>query len=133
MGFVRFVGAHRHRHSGAEIGLFQIAYAIMRDTNTGGAIEHAIRQELNWFRNNLPVPTRFNRSRSKGYYRRGTKGISWFKDSAAECLARMHVLRQIAETHGQPITVVTEDRVGYIVYEDDVQVVAEPFADTRTG
>jgi len=105
----------------------------MRDTNTGGAIEHAIRQELNWFRNNLPVPTRFNRSRSKGYYRRGTKGISWFKDSAAECLARMHVLRQIAETHGQPITVVTEDRVGYIVDEDDVQVVAEPFADTRTG
>jgi hypothetical protein len=27
----------------------------------------------------------------------------------------------------------TETRVGYVVYEDDLQVVAEPFADTKTG
>ena len=27
---------------------------------------------------------RLNRSRSKGYYRRTTKGISWFKDTATE-------------------------------------------------
>lgn len=27
----------------------------------------------------------------------------------------------------------TETRIGYVVYEDDLQVVAEPFADTKTG
>jgi hypothetical protein len=27
----------------------------------------------------------------------------------------------------------TETRVGYVVYEDAFQVVAEPFSDTRTG
>ncbi len=28
---------------------------------------------------------------------------------------------------------IPEARVGYIIYEDDYQVVAEPFADTQTG
>jgi hypothetical protein len=27
----------------------------------------------------------------------------------------------------------SETRVGYLIYEDDFQVVAEPFADTQTG
>jgi len=26
-----------------------------------------------------------------------------------------------------------EERPGYVVYEDEHQVIAEPFADTRTG
>jgi len=26
----------------------------------------------------------------------------------------------------------TESRVGYVVYEDELQVVAEPFSDTQT-
>ncbi len=26
-----------------------------------------------------------------------------------------------------------EERIGHVVYEDDYQVVAEPFNDTRTG
>jgi hypothetical protein len=28
---------------------------------------------------------------------------------------------------------ITETRVGFIIYEDDLQVVAEPFSDTHTG
>jgi hypothetical protein len=35
--------------------------------------------------------------------------------------------------NGYSVALIREERVGYIVYQDDVQVIAEPFADTRTG
>ena len=88
---------------------------------------------LGWFWENLDTPDRFNRSKSKGFYRRTTRGIAWFKDSATDCLSRMHRIRVILEKYGHPVTMLTETRVGYVVYEDEFQVVAEPFADTKTG
>ncbi len=45
----------------------------------------------------------------------------------------MHRLKETLESYGHPVTVIRETRVGYVVYEDDLQVVAEPFADTDTG
>jgi len=88
---------------------------------------------LRWFGDNLATPDRFNRSKSKGFYRRTTRGIAWFKDSAADCLSRMHRIRSILEKYGHPVTMLTESRIGYVVYEDERQVVAEPFSDTRIG
>lgn len=41
-------------------------------------------------------------------------------------------MRRIAELHGHAVNVIAEERVGYLVYENEVQVVAEPFSDTRT-
>ncbi len=45
----------------------------------------------------------------------------------------MHTIKRILEMHGHMVVVLHETRVGYIVYEDDVQVIAEPFYNTRTG
>ena len=87
---------------------------------------------LTWFANHLETPLRFNRTRSKGYYRRNTRGIAWFKDTATEHLARIQEMRQVLERNGHVIEMLSETRVGYIVYEDTFQVVAEPFSDTRT-
>jgi hypothetical protein len=88
---------------------------------------------LVWFGKNLATPQRFNRSKSKGFYRRATRGTAWFKDSAADCLSRMHQMRGILEKYDHPVRMLTETRVGYVLYEDEFQVVAEPFSDTRTG
>ena len=44
----------------------------------------------------------------------------------------MFLLKRIAEEHGFLITVIRADRIGYVVYEDEFQAVAEPFSDTRT-
>ena len=132
VAFLRFIGTSRHAHSGVAAGLFQIAYSIRNSSTISPGEEQAIQQQLDWFSKHLPAPARLNRSRSKGYYRRTTKGISWFKDTATECLARMFMLKQIAEDHGYLVNVISEDRIGYIVYEDEVQVVAEPFSDTLT-
>ena len=45
----------------------------------------------------------------------------------------MHEIKRILEANGHVVHVLREDRVGYVVYEDKAQVVAEPFADTRIG
>ncbi len=42
-------------------------------------------------------------------------------------------MRDILEAHGHQVRMIHERRVGVIVYEDDLQVIAEPFADTETG
>ena len=70
---------------------------------------------------------------TKGFYRRKTRGIAWFRDTASECVSRMHDLKTILEAYGHSVTLVREERVGYVIYDDDLQVVAEPFTDTRTG
>jgi hypothetical protein len=42
-------------------------------------------------------------------------------------------MREILEKYGHPVAKLTETRVGYVVYDDELHVVAEPFSDTRTG
>ena len=132
MGFIRFVLAKRDPDSGVEEGLFQLAYRMRDDHGVSVADRAELQEQLEWFERNLTTPERFNRSGSKGYYRRNTRGIAWFKDTSAECVARMHRLKQLLESYGYSVNVIRETRVGYVVYEDELQMVAEPFADTNT-
>ena len=44
----------------------------------------------------------------------------------------MYKLKAIVERYGHTVFVINESRVGYVAYEDAIQVVAEPFAETRT-
>ena len=133
MPFVRFIVAERHPESGVEDGLFGIAYERREDPAVSVEDRRELHACLSWLDEHLKVPERFNRSRSKGYYRRATRGISWFRDSAVECIGRMHRIKAVLERYGHHVTMLSETRVGYVIYEDDVQVVAEPFSETRTG
>lgn len=133
MAFMRFVLARRDPDSGVEAGVFSAAYDLRASKHLSPEDRTSLEDALSWFETNLQTPERFNRSRSKGFYRRMTRGIAWFRDSAHEHLLRMHHLSRILESHGYAIELIREERLGYIVYEDAVQVVAEPFSDTRTG
>jgi hypothetical protein len=133
MPFLRFVVTGLHPESGVEDGLFGPAYKLRDDPALAETERNTLSDTLTWFETNLKTPARFNRTRSKGYYRRDTRGIAWFRDTAGDCLTRMHVLKRLIESHGNAVAVIYETHVGYIVYEDEAQVVAEPFADTRTG
>jgi hypothetical protein len=42
------------------------------------------------------------------------------------------VLKHILESHGIVVDVIKTNRPGYVVYEDDFQVAAEPFSETVT-
>jgi|SRR5919112_5217452 hypothetical protein len=133
MRFIRFVLKRRDLDSGVEAGIFTLAYELRDSHHLEAADRELLAETLAWFGKNLETPTRFNRSRSKGFDRRKTRGIAWFKDTASEHLARMHAIKAVLEKYGHSVTMLSESRVGYVTYEDAAQVVAEPFSETRTG
>jgi hypothetical protein len=128
---LRFVVANSHPDTGVEEGLFRAAH----DLRDGGLAPAPDRERLeallSWFDANLAKPERFNSTRSKGYYRRKTAGVSWLKPAAVEHLARMRELADVLERNGIRVSQITTDRPGYVVFEDDYQVVAEPFRGER--
>ena len=133
MYYLRFVISRRHQESNVSEGLLSAVYEQSRRADLPEASVRALRAHLDWFEANLKKPTRFARSRAKGNYRRDTRGVSWLKDSATGHIARMFALTKLVEELGVPVSVLRDRRVGYVVYEDEFQVVAEPFATTRVN
>ena len=80
---------------------------------------------MQWLETNLPVPARFARKRNVSH--RHTHGISWLRSSATDAIRYLRAISDIAQRHDYPVEVVQTERPGYIVYEDQWQVVAEPF------
>jgi hypothetical protein len=128
--YVRFVTDDVDVNSRQPVGVFQaIARLEYHDALT--AQERQQEKEISkWFDKNLPKPKRFTTSKPP-YYRKQSKAISWFKDSAHEHISQIRLLAAIVERHGIPVRMITTDRVGYVAYEDEYQVVAEPFAGKR--
>jgi hypothetical protein len=68
--------------------------------------------------------------RSQGtFLQEKNRALSWFKDTAIDHIAQIRELVSILENHGVHVRTLKTRRVGYIVYEDEYQIVAEPFAD----
>jgi uncharacterized short protein YbdD (DUF466 family) len=57
--------------------------------------------------------------------------VCWFKSSATHHIGRIYQMVYILEQYNLYVRVLKKERPGYIVYEDEHQVVAEPFADLR--
>ena len=111
------------------MGVFQAAFRL-RERGTLSPHEeelHDLTQQ--WFDENLKEPNRFTASKPP-YYRKPNKAISWLKDTAGEHLSHPRDLVGILENHGITVRMLKSDRVGYVVYEDDFQIVAEPFSET---
>jgi hypothetical protein len=131
--YIRFVVLRRNRDSGVSEGVFRLAYQLRDSVHVNRADREALADHLEWFTKNLRIPTRFNRTKSKGFFRRNSRGIAWFKDTAVEHIARMHQIKAILERCGHPVEMLVESRIGYVTHDDAFQVVAEPFSDTHTG
>jgi hypothetical protein len=124
--YVRFVVADIDKDSDKELGVFH-AVRTLRDSGELYQHEEAQHDQIRqWFNDNLEKPTRFTASKPP-FYRKQSKAISWFKDSAHEHIARVRDLVAILQQHGVSVRMLTTDRVGYVVYEDQYQIVAEPF------
>jgi hypothetical protein len=124
--YLRFVVADIHDNSGKELGVF---HAVLGLREAGKLAEHE--EELHdltrqWFNDNLEKPTRFTASKPP-FYRKPNKAISWFKNNAKDHLAHIRDLVAILQNHGIAVRMLKTDRVGYVVYEDEFQIVAEPF------
>lgn len=126
--YLRFVIGKKDESSGCRQGVF-VAAAELRDS---GELydyqEERLKEVLSWFKKNLKIPKKFSRATSHNTL---PKAISWYKDTAKECLSRMHDLKAILESHDVKVDIIQTDSPGYIVYEDEHQVTAEPFKSTR--
>jgi hypothetical protein len=122
--YVRFVTAQQHSDTGVHMGIFQTRI-LLRAVGQLPAWDEARLAELKaWFNDHLEKPERVARSRRPNGHH---AAVSWFKASAHEHIAHARELAALLEQHGIPTRMLTTDRPGYIVYEDEFQVAAEPF------
>ncbi len=56
--------------------------------------------------------------------------ISWFKDTAQTHIGKMREMVALLEHHDVSVRMIKTMRPGYVVYEDEFQIVAVPFADS---
>lgn len=130
MGYVRFVVHLRDADSTVRSGVFQAIEDLLKLGRLSTSEARRLRELEDWFNRNLSRPKRFSKKRNPNP--RGNRGISWFKDSATHHLAQMRDIVAILETHEVAVEMLATDTPGYVLYEDDIQVVAEPFTGTPT-
>jgi|SRR5215471_12313008 len=126
--YIRFVVTDIDEDSERMLGVFHAVWNL-RDRGRLHPYEeeqHDLIRE--WFNDNLERPTRFNASKAP-FCRTKRRAISWFKDTAREHIAWIRGLVAILQNHGVYVQMLKSDRAGYVVYEDEYQVTAEPFAD----
>jgi hypothetical protein len=126
--YLRFAVYKLDEDSGEPRGIFQ----AVSDLSAAGLLtdyEETLYQEVwNWFRRHLKAPTRLARASS---HSPKEVAICWFKAEAREHIAQARQLVRILEDHDLRVSQLTTHRPGYIVYEDECQIAAEPFRNSR--
>jgi hypothetical protein len=125
--FIRFVIGDLDEGSGRRQGLFQAGEALLLSGQMHTRDEKYLEELYAWFKAHLPVPTRFSLS-TRPHAK--AQAISWFRDTAAEHIERMRDYQRTLESYGLQVTLLRTKKPGYVVFEDEYQVVAYPFADT---
>ena len=108
-------------------------HAVHRLLDEGILYEHelvVVRETLDWFDKNLKEPNRFTKSK-RPFSGKKRRAISWFRSSASAHLARIRELIAVLENHQVMVRIIKTTRPGYVVYEDEFQVVSEPFRDAE--
>jgi hypothetical protein len=127
--FIRFVVDKLDRDSGRRLGVFQVVSQLLRDGALDPIERDQLEEQWRWFVDKLDAPDRFARSRKSNA---APRAISWFKSSAREHVSRMRLMVNVLRHQGIPVSELLSSRVGYVVFADEHQVAAEPFADTPT-
>ncbi|SRR6266404_752559 len=124
--FMRFVSSEVDEDSHVSAGLF-CAASQLRSADAVPEYEFDALTELReWFNVHLESP--FDHLPRTGRYERA---ICWFKPTAREHLARAWEMIAILERNDVLIWTIRSRKTGYVYYEDDAQVFAEPFDDVR--
>ncbi len=126
---IRFVIKDLSETSGYREGFFQEAYRLRRAYALLPEDHRQLDDLLKWFGKNLDEPKRFNSSKSKGWWRRDTRGICWFKVKSIEHVSKAQQMASLMRRNGIEVFELRTARPGVLVFEDPHQVVAEPFND----
>jgi len=118
--YVRFVIGRKDEDSHVEQGIFQAAGQALEWQDVTGPDADELKALRAWFNENLEKPTSFGRDKLR-------LGICWFKTNATEHISRIWQMVQILERNGIYVKKIRTDKPGYVMYEDEWQLVAEPF------
>jgi hypothetical protein len=91
--------------------------------------EETLEDIRDWFNDNLSKPAKFTNAKPP-HYRKRKNGISWFKASAKNHIGKIREIIAVLESYDVSVRMIKTDRPGYVVYEDQFQIVAVPFADS---
>ncbi len=118
--YIRFVIGRKDEDSHAELGIFQGAVQAVEERSVTGADAGELNELEKWFDKNLERPAAFGRGQLP-------LGICWFKTAAAAHISKIWAMVTILERNGIYVKKIRTDRPGYVIYEDEWQLVAEPF------
>ena len=124
--FIRFVSAEIDERSQVAAGLFCAAADLRWSDGLPDYEFDALTELKDWFREHLDSP--FDHLRRE---RRYEPAICWFKPTAREHLSRAWELVAILERNDVFVWTIKARRVGYVHYEDNVQVFARPYDEVR--
>jgi hypothetical protein len=118
--YVRFVIDRKDEDSHVGLGIFQAAAQAIEWGHITGSDADELNRLRGWFNQNLEKPTSFGRGTL-------SLGICWFKTGSAEHISRVYQMTRILERNGIQVLKIKTDKPGYVTYEDEWQLVAEPF------
>src|SRR5262245_1071514 len=124
---IRFVTDDRHPPYGHRTGIFASAHKIRPEQKLDPADHCELCELLTWFKEYLSLPARFAASRRP---HGDETGISWIRAIAHDHLKKLRRMAELIQAGGIGVRELRTTRPGYILYEDDHQVVALPFNDT---
>jgi len=115
--YLRFVSKAIDEDSRKPRGLFTETYALLDSGELNQKQWAQVRQELDWFKANLPIPPK--------KFKAG-RAIFWFRKDAVECVSRVWNLVHILREHGIYISYLSCRHLQNRIYSDDFQVAAYP-------
>ena len=121
--YLRFVLAATNPRTGQRAGLFHVAYRLQEAGTLSSTDQSELDALLRWFNHHLRRPTQFGRARFP-------HGVSWIRADAHAHVQRLQLLAALLRRHDLGVEMLRTDRPGFLVYQDDVQAIAEPFAAT---
>lgn len=127
--FLRFIGTEPDEDSRVSMGLFCAAEKLIHEVGLHEYEYEALMECVEWFGRHLrnPYRYRFDRERRRFAYR----SICWFRSTAYEHLRRAWEMVAILEERDILMRMIKTEMPGYIIYEDEAQVLAHPYSDLR--
>ncbi len=120
--FVRFVVGTDAENPAWLTGIFTEARLLSDRGEVFDYEAERLEAIFDWFNEHLPCPP-FGKKLKAGEWTR--HAVAWFRAEAKRPIGRMWDIVAILEEHGVAVRMVTTEKPGRIVYEDEYQVVAE--------
>jgi hypothetical protein len=125
--FLRFVSREIDEDSRVSAGLFRAAYKLIEEVCLPDYEYDALREPMKWFNEHMESPYNFRLQPAD----LADRSLCWFRSTATEHLRRAWEMVAFLEQRDIFIRMIKTEAPGYILYEDEAQVLAFPYKHMR--